>query len=131
MQKKYTKLDTKKKRKFLEVFFESLGNVTATCQEVGISRSAFYIWKNTDADFAKAVEDILEVQIDFVEDNLFDRVKKGSDACIIFFLKTKGKKRGYAEKQETINHNIDYATLTDEQLMQIVRGDDPLSIIGA
>ncbi len=42
--------------------------------------------------------------MDFAESQLYKQIKEGSTAATIFYLKTKGKKRGYIERQE-IEHN--------------------------
>lgn len=80
---------------------KSLGVVTSACKEAGIPRRTFYNWIETDQEFAAAVADIEEIALDFGESQLHKRIKGGSDTAIIFFLKTKGKRRGYVERIET------------------------------
>jgi hypothetical protein len=46
------------------------------------------------------VEELSEVAIDFAESHLHKLIKDGNPAATIFFLKTKGKGRGYIERQE-------------------------------
>jgi hypothetical protein len=41
-----------------------------------------------------------DVAIDFAESQLHKQIKEGNSTATIFFLKTKGKKRGYVERQE-------------------------------
>lgn len=97
-------LDAKQK-KVLKLLAENLGVITQTCEEAKISRSTFYKWKAENPLFAQIINDIDDEAIDFVEAKLFERVKEKSDTMIIFYLKTKGKKRGYVEKSEMdINH---------------------------
>ena len=40
------------------------------------------------------------IALDFAESQLHSQIKDGSTSATIFYLKTKGKKRGYVEKQE-------------------------------
>tara|TARA_R110002050_G_scaffold81055_6_gene173256 strand:- start:499 stop:732 length:234 start_codon:yes stop_codon:yes gene_type:complete len=51
-----------------------------------------------DKEFAKAVEEIKEAQVDYVEGQLIKNISKGKETSIIFYLKSKAKDRGYAEK---------------------------------
>ena len=53
-----------------------------------------------DPEFAKAVEDIKEAQIDYVEGELIKNIAQGKETSIIFYLKSKAKKRGYTDKSE-------------------------------
>jgi hypothetical protein len=54
-------------------------------------------------EFDAACKEITETTVDFVESQMFKKIKsgdKGSEALMIFYLKTKAKHRGYIEKQE-------------------------------
>ena len=53
----------------------------------------------------KEVDEIVDVALDFAESKLLQSINNGSDTATIFYLKTKGKKRGYVEKQE-IDHTV-------------------------
>lgn len=88
------------KRAMLEALEKSLGVVTTAAKIVGIDRSTHYKWLTSDEKYKKAVEEINNVALDFVESKLFKSIEKGRDAPIIFYLKTKGKNRGYVERQE-------------------------------
>jgi len=99
-KKKLTKSDTLK-RNLLSALESSLGNVTKACKSCECSRDTFYRFCKEDEEFKKATEDINNVAIDFAESQLFVNIGKGKEASIIFFLKTKGKNRGYFEKLQT------------------------------
>lgn len=101
------------KKKLLEGLEKYNGIISSACQFAGLDRQTFYNYKRDDQEFAKAVEDINEAAIDFVEGKLFEKIngikivskdvvydQPPSDTAIIFYLKTKGKKRGYVERQE-------------------------------
>ena len=47
-----------------------------------------------------AYEELQNVALDFAETKLHQRIQEGSDAATIFYLKTKGKARGYIERTE-------------------------------
>lgn len=100
-----TKVDIKKKA-MIEALTKSLGIVTIACKEVGISRTLHYNWYNKDPKYKKAVDDVADVALDFAESMLHKQIQDRDTTATIFFLKTKGKKRGYIERQEfdaTIN----------------------------
>lgn len=108
-----------KKEEILKSLEENNGIVTVSCANIGLARSTYYKWLSEDSEFKAAVDEIQDVAIDYVESKLFEKIKgvsisKGfdeegnpivydvppSDTAIIFYLKTKAKKRGYIERQE-------------------------------
>lgn len=125
------------KKKLLEALEKYLGNVSKACKLLKQSRTQHYKWLDEDPEYAKAVKALEEAQIDFVEDKLFQKingVKKvvktsegdqmvyetppDTTACI-FYLKTKGKNRGYIERMEVENKNVDeFSNLSDEELAE-------------
>jgi len=105
------------KKQILESLEEHKGIVTSACASINCPRSTYYNYYNTDPEFKDAVDAIQDVAIDFVESKLMEKIngvsvagKEGeiydlppSDTAIIFYLKTKGKKRGYIERMEVDN----------------------------
>src|ERR1035437_1382472 len=94
------------KKKLLVALERSLGIVTAACKEVGISRNRFYEYYNEDPHFKKAVDDINEITIDFVENQLLKCIKDGNVVGIQFYMKYKGRKRGYGVDHLNIDGNL-------------------------
>jgi hypothetical protein len=95
-----------KKTAMIEALVKSLGVVTIACKEVGIARKTHYEWYNEDLEYKQAVDDISDVALDFAESKLHEQIQDKDTIATIFYLKTKGKKRGYIERQEidaTIN----------------------------
>ena len=88
------------KKAMLEALEQSLGIVTSACKKVGIGRTTHYEWLKTDEEYKKAVNSIEDVALDFAESQLHLQIQDGSTASTIFYLKTKGKKRGYIERTE-------------------------------
>lgn len=96
---KLSKVDIHKKA-MIEALTKSLGIVTIACKEVGISRTLHYNWMNEDEDYRKAVEDVADVALDFAESMLHKQIQDKDTTATIFYLKTKGKRRGYIERSE-------------------------------
>jgi hypothetical protein len=93
------------KKKLIQALERSLGIVTTACKEVGVSRNQFYLYYKTDEEFRKAVDDINEITLDFAENQLLKKIKEGSERSILFYMKYRGRNRGYTESLD-INANI-------------------------
>ena len=89
-----------KKETILKALENSLGVVTVACKQADIPRSTYYKWLKEDQEFSKAVKEIENIALDFAESQLHTQMKDGSTSATIFYLKTKGKKRGYVERSE-------------------------------
>lgn len=90
----------KKKKNLIDALRKTMGIVSSACETVKIHRSTYYEWLKSDPEFAQAVEAVNDRQIDLVESKLLERIKEGDTTATIFYLKTKGKKRGWSEKLE-------------------------------
>lgn len=92
-----------RKKKILELYSKKACNVSAVCSAVGISRKTFYDYMNTDAEFKEQIEEDKEAILDNAESILQKKIMGEDTTSLIFFLKTKGKTRGYYEKSERHN----------------------------
>lgn len=86
------------KADILERLKKSLGNVSVACEGANVSRQTFYNYLKDDPDFAQAVANVNERTLDYVESALLQRIKEGDTTAMIFYLKTKGKVRGYGDR---------------------------------
>ena len=111
------------KKALLEALEKSRCIVTDACKLVGVSRQTYYDYYNNDEDFKTSADELANVALDFAESKLFQKMEgiemgkmvdgemvtysvPPSDTALIFYLKTKGKKRGYVEKTEIdVNQN--------------------------
>jgi len=89
-----------KKKATLEALEKSLGVVTQACKIASISRTQYYQWLKDDPEFKSKTDDIADIAIDFAESKLHSLISQENVPSTIFYLKTKGKKRGYVESQE-------------------------------
>ena len=88
------------KKAMIAALEQSLGIVTTACKSVGIERNTHYNWIKEDEDYKAAVDSIQDITLDFAESQLHKQIKDGEVTSTIFYLKTKGKKRGYIERIE-------------------------------
>lgn len=88
------------KKAMIEALEKSLGVVTTAAKAVGIDRSTHYDWYNNDPEYRAAVDSISDIALDFAESQLHKQIQEGEVSSTIFYLKTKGKKRGYVERTE-------------------------------
>lgn len=95
------------KKKLLEALEKTLGVVTSACRMADLNRSTFYDYYNNDPDFKAAVDSIEDIALDFAESQLHQQIRDGEVTSTIFYLKTRGKKRGYIEKTQQELSNPD------------------------
>jgi len=111
-----------KKKLFLEAFEKNAGNISLSCKAIGISRKTFYQWLKNDEKFKEEVEAVEESFLDFTESMLKKKIKAGDNTAILFYLKTKGKSRGYIEKQE-VDMNSDNRIVIEYNLPEDFKSD--------
>lgn len=109
----------------------SKGFVTAIAGRLGCTRRYVYVLAEKYATLKAAIEEEREGVKDFAEGKLLEQINSGNITAIIFYLKTQAKSRGYIERTESANLNIDITALTDEQLQRIADGESPVSILTA
>ncbi len=121
---KKERLSTKvRKGMFLEALTKTLGVKTPALKMAGIvDHNTIDRWRDKDPKFAKEMDAIAEQSLDFAETALYKKIKDGDTTAIIFYLKTKGKKRGYTERTEITGANGKnlFANKTDEELDAII-----------
>lgn len=85
---------SERQEEFLATLTKTLGVVSQACDKLGIPRDEYDTWL-TNLEFKKRVNQVNETSIDFVENKLLQKINQNDLNAIQFYLKTKGKKRGY------------------------------------
>lgn len=89
------------KANFINELKARLGLIQLTCEATGISHDTVRNWARTDPEFLAATTNIGEYTLDVVEQKFLSAiVEKGDITAMIFYLKTKGKQRGYSQRVE-------------------------------
>ena len=118
-----------KQAEFLKELKKHNGIISYACDATGVSRTVVNRWRKQDVLFSGAFDDIVEDAVDFVEMQLFKHMKRGSTGAVIFYLKTKGKHRGYIERSE-VDHRpprvgqVDPTKLSNEALAEVLKAHD-------
>lgn len=89
-----------RKKDLIKALTKHLGLISYACEDANVSVKTYYLWLANDPEFKETVEQISEKQQDFVEKALITNIREGNASSIQFYLKTKGRKRGYQERQE-------------------------------
>lgn len=132
------------KKALVEAMRANFGNVSKSCEAVGVCRKTYYDYFNSDSEFHDEVEAIDEANLDFAESKLRELINGvtmsagfGDEAIVyktapnvtatIFYLKTKGKKRGYIERTELTGKDggaietkqtVDLSKLSNSELIE-------------
>lgn len=112
-----------RKKAMIKAMKSKLGNVSASTDAVGIDRSLHYKWMKSDEDYNYIINENIERSLDFAEAALLKCIQDGNTTAIIFYLKTKGKHRGYGQTYHDINTKIrksDLENKTNEELLEII-----------
>lgn len=109
MPKVTTKTHTIKEN-MLKALIKTLGVVSVAAKSIGKTdleseslRRQHYEWLKKDEAYLEQVISIENIALDFAESQLHKQIQNGEVASTLFYLKTKGKKRGYVERTEIEN----------------------------
>ena len=86
--------------KIITALKDTRGLLTMAARKAGVSYTTVKRYATEFPSVRQAVDEAKESMTDFAEGKLYEKISKGDTACIIFYLKTQGKKRGYIERTE-------------------------------
>lgn len=88
------------KKKFKEAVLDSGGVITTIANRLNVQRKTVYEWLVKHPEMKEYIEQETEKILDMAEISLFSQVKDKDLGATKYLLSTKGKNRGYIEKQE-------------------------------
>lgn len=94
-----TKAKRSRQSQFLKALVENKFNISVACEITGVSRRLFYNWRDGDPVFSEGYSSAMEARLDKWEECLHKNIMAGDATSVIFALKTKGKDRGYVERE--------------------------------
>jgi hypothetical protein len=104
--------DRERKEEMIRALESTLGIVSAALKMVDMNKNMHYRWIKDDEEYAAKVKEIQNVTLDFVENQLLKQIREGNTQATIFYLRTKGKERGYIETP-----TIDVGTVNPIQIV--------------
>lgn len=84
-------------KRVIQALKEANGILAQAAENLGCSRTTIYNYINKYPKVEAAYDEASNTVIDKVESKLFTLIKDGNVPSTIFFLKTKGRDRGYTE----------------------------------
>lgn len=83
-----------KQQDFLNLLESSLGVVSVALDKTNTTKEEYDEWMD-NVTFSRKVDEIKDKSLDYVENQLMREINKGNLQAITYYLKTKGKHRGY------------------------------------
>ena len=77
------------KKRMLQALEKSLGVVTTALKATELSRTNYYKWLKEDEDFAQKVQDIQNIENDFIKSKYYECVKDKVPSVVIHAAKTR------------------------------------------
>jgi Bacterial regulatory protein, Fis family len=104
----------------------SAGILSAAAVKLGCTPRTVRNYLDRSEQLRDVEAEILDQNLDLAETKLLTAIRDGNLTAVIFYLKTKGKARGYTERAEVTGADggpIDVTKLSDEELERIARGE--------
>ncbi len=95
MRHKRARNKERNKERLLKCLEEENGLIYRACQKAGLAYSTYLRYYNDDEVFRERADEIEGLEGDRVESKLMESIDEGDTQAIMFYLKTKGRNRGY------------------------------------
>ena len=89
------------------------GNITEAAKRLKVDRSSLSDYIHLTPELMRVVKEMRESIADLAEDALQKAIKRGDTACIIFTLKTQGRKRDYCENYKLQEFEKEFEKMKD------------------
>jgi hypothetical protein len=99
-----------RQKRMIAAMEKTMGIVAHAAPIAKISRDTHYAWLEKYPEYRRKIEEIENLALDTAESELLELIKERNPQAIMFYLKTKGKKRGYTENPTTaiqVNNSIE------------------------
>lgn len=102
---------------FLQYLEKSRGIVSLGCNKIGISRATYYNWLKMDKEFKKAVNAILNMRIEMMEETLVMKANNGDIKASMYMIsrleRNRNSKKQNKPKVVHIYHHTESTSKTE------------------
>lgn len=127
------------KTRILEALKSGDKTMTDAAREAGVSRVVVWRWRQADEEFDRALDEAVPdeaMQLRMVEESTFHRIMKGevSGALQMFWMVNVARRVDpgrWMHVQHILQSNLDVdpSDLSEEELLRISSGEDPLTVL--
>jgi len=122
---------TQQNRQLLLEQIKKIPIVQVACEKVGISRSTYYRWRETDKEFASKADKFLREGIAFVNDmaesQLISSIRNQNLTAVMYWLNHRHS--AYSNKLEVTTNSHEKKTLSEEQQKLITRALEHANVL--
>lgn len=90
------------KSDYIEALRAARGLVSVAAERLGVTQSGVYKAIQRYPELREVQEEATEKMLDFAEAKLYQHIADDNLQATMFYLKTRGKHRGFVEKQEQV-----------------------------
>lgn len=92
-------------KRIIKALQEAHGLTTVAAKKAGVTHQTLQRYIRDFPTVAEAKKESQETLLDFAESTLYQKIRDGETASLLFFLKCQGKARGYVERSEITGAN--------------------------
>lgn len=116
-------------KQIMDALRECKGMVYVAAASIPCSPKTIKARLASKPELAEILREESEAMKDTAEMSLFDAVIAGDPWAVQYYLTRKAKDRGYGDRQETVNLNVNWDDLTDDELKRIAAGESPAVVL--
>lgn len=109
----------------IKALIASGGVVAYAAKSLGASRQNISTRINGSETLKAAMDEIIERNLDVAENKLLEQIEHGNMTAIIFYLKCKGKNRGYVDRKEVTGPDGGPIEMTWKQFIEQATDEKP------
>lgn len=87
-------------KQIVDVYIENLCHLKKTADTLGMSRQNLWYKIKHDDELKETLEQVSQLQIQYVEEHLMGKIEEGYFPAIKFYLESKAKHKGYGSSLE-------------------------------